>query len=388
MTAANESDATAVAARLLRALYPLAADAPLTLHEMSGSCLEDGYIAYQVHARSISGALVQWVLRAHHHRRQASEDFCYFYPWACQDKPDDRTCDMAGWLRTRAATLIYLEELGYPSPQVVPTADSVSVGEAQDWCALVTTYVEGSVLAPTLAQLHLLGSALGQLHAISELAPMRCRHGAQDVVPGLSYWHPRYAIPTARARLKAVAVHMPDAWRPWHILFEQTIEQMELAELPMHLIHGDAWSANAVADAAGRAILIDWDQGGQGPAMSDLGRLLLECHLNTDLPVDDALAWHIEPDPQRIAAVVASYARHRIPSPAELDALLVAMRFGVAFIGALHLDQAVHAVTSDPAWAAGMDRRFARLQNRFRVSEEIAALSIAHFEHIRVASGQ
>src|SRR5262249_34206864 len=157
-------------------------------------------------------------------------------------------------------------------------------GAAQGWCTLLTTFVPGTILTPTLAQLHLLGAALGRLHALPVPAPKRTGLDNSAATPGLSYWHPTYAIPSALARLQAAAPAVPDSWRPWHAVFTQTVEQMQQANLPLHLIHGDAWSANAVADASAGAILIDWDQGGQGPAIADLGRLLLECHLDTDLP--------------------------------------------------------------------------------------------------------
>jgi Ser/Thr protein kinase RdoA (MazF antagonist) len=394
----DESDATAVASHLLARLYPRVASVPVALEAIPDSSLQEGYIAYRVSAPATRGSPVLWVLRAHRARRHMPEHFRYFYPWVCpnrQDRPgpedhlDDGACDMAAWLKTRAATLMWLDGVGYPCcPRVVPTGDGAPVGEIQGWCTLVTTFVPGTVLAPTLAQLRLLGSALGRLHALPIPAQPITERPIALVTPGVSYWHPMYAIPSARARLQATAPDVPEAWRPWHTAFEQTITQMQQADLPLRPVHGDAWSANAVADSSDEAILIDWDQGGQGPATADLGRLLLECHLDTDLPVDDALAWHIAPDPHRIEAVVEGYAQHRIPAPAELDALLIAMRFGVAFIGALHLDQALYAASTDPVWGTGMDRRFARLKNRFRVSEEIAALATAHFKHVARSSNQ
>jgi Ser/Thr protein kinase RdoA (MazF antagonist) len=296
---------------------------------------------------------------------------------------------MEAWLHSRAATLTALEARAYPGPRVAPTGDGAPVGAAQGWRTLLTTFVPGSVLTPTLAQLRLLGAALGRLHALPVPGLQRSGEAASADTPGLSYWHPTYAIPSALARLKAAAPDMPDAWRPWHAAFTQTMEQMRRINLPLHLIHGDAWSANAVSVAsADGATLIDWDQGGQGPAMADLGQLLLECYLDTDLPVEYAPAWHITPNLARIEAVVEGDAEQRILTPAELDALLVAMRFGIAFIGALHLDQVLHTAPSDPAWLVGMDRRFARLQNRFLASEEIAKLATAHFERVARAGRQ
>jgi Ser/Thr protein kinase RdoA (MazF antagonist) len=378
MASNDESDATAVATQLLGKLYPLVTGVPATLVALPTTSLEEGSLAYRVRALAPSDSEVRWVLRAYSPKKRMPEHFRYFYPWACssgagrQGLQDAGTCDMAAWLKTRAATLTALEALAYPGPRVVSTSDGAPVGEAQGWCTLLTTFVPGTVLTPTIAQLRLLGAALGRLHALPVSA------GA----PGLSYWHPMYAIPSALARLKASALDMPAAWRLWHTAFERTMEHMQQVNLPLHLIHGDVWSANAVADVSAGAILIDWNQGGQGPAIADLGRLLLECHLNTDLPADDALAWHIAPNPPRVEAVVEGYAQQRMPAPAELDALLVAMRFGIAFIGALHLDQALHSASTDPTWVAGMDRRFARLQNRFQVSEEIATLATAHFERV------
>jgi Ser/Thr protein kinase RdoA (MazF antagonist) len=394
MATHDAAEATAVATQLLEGLYLLVADVPLTLEALPDSSLEEGTLAYTVRALAASDSLVQWVLRAYRADQRMPEHFHYFYPWACsspagfQSPLEARTCHIEVWLQSRAATLIALEAQAYPGPRVVPTRDGTLVGTATGWCTLLTTFVPGTVLTPTLAQLRRLGVALGRLHALPVPAPVRTGQGMSAGTPGPSYWHPKYAIPGALAHLQAAAPDVPDTWRSWHTAFAETMEQMRQVNPPLHLIHGDVWSANAVADASAEVVLIDWDQGGQGPAMADLGRLLLECHLDTDLPIDDALAWHITPNRLRIEAVVDGYAQERIPTPAELETLLVGMRFGTAFIGALHLDQALHAASTDPTWLAGMDRRFARLQNRFLASEEITELATAHFAHFARAGRQ
>jgi Ser/Thr protein kinase RdoA (MazF antagonist) len=385
MATGDDAEATAVATQLLERLYPLVADASVTLEALPGSSLEEGALAYRVRVLAASNSLVQWVLRACRTDQRMPEDFRYFYPWACSSPMDSQsplaatTCNMEVWLQSRAATLTALEAQAYPGPRVAPTHEGALVGVTTGWCTLLTTFVPGTALTPTLAQLRRLGVALGRLHTLSVPAPKGAGQEMSAGTPGPSYWSLQYAIPSARVRLQAVAPDVSDAWRRWRTAFAETIEQMQQINPPLHLIHGDVWSANAVADASAEVVLIDWDQGGQGPAMADLGRLLLECHLDTDLPIDDALAWHITPDPVRIEAVVEGYTQERIPTPVELETLLVGMRFGIAFIGALHLDQALHAASTDPTWLAGMDRRFARLQNRFLASEEITALATAQF---------
>lgn len=332
----------------------------ITLHPLSESSLEEGYLVYRIQ-RTDGGA---WVARAYRRNHPWPDWFRFFYPWA--------TSDPAEWLSTRAATLLCLEQQHYPAPRVLRTRTGALVSTTPAWCLLVTTFIEGTVLQPTLDQLRLFSATLGSLHTLSP---------DHTTPPGKSYWDTADAFSTVQAHLASVEDRLPAEWRTLHTAFSQTLQRLQQCpELPRTLIHGDAWAANTVQTPTGQILLIDWDTGGWGPAICDLGRLLLECHLDSALPPKDPLAWHIQPDEHRIAAVVDGYAQQRRLSPVELEMLLEALRFGIIFLGALHFTQALQGDRHSLAWVHGMQRRFARLQNRWEVSSAIASLARSRFE--------
>jgi Ser/Thr protein kinase RdoA (MazF antagonist) len=357
-------DATIDLSTLLGGVGALYDAEAVTLDPLAESAPEDGVLALLAVTRRAGPLLI----RAYQADRATPEPFRYFYPWTC----DASGCDLAGWLRSRAATLLALEKQSYPAPALVRPATGDTIGDVGGWLTLARRYVEGEPLAPTVDQLRALGEALGALHALEP-----------DAAAGRSYWGRDYAIPAQLARLESVEDQLPRAWADaWYQFHACATEIQAKVELPTTLIHGDAWAANALQTPNGQVTLVDWETGGLGIVLLDLGRLLLECHLDSGLPPDNALAWHIRPDVERINAVVEGYARRRRPSTAELRSLLAGVRFGVAHIGALHFSQELLTPSTDPAWVAGMRRRFERLQNRLAVSEEVADIARSHFTRL------
>jgi Ser/Thr protein kinase RdoA (MazF antagonist) len=282
------------------------------------------------------------------------------------------------WLLGRAATLEWLSAHGYPAPRVVPTREGDPVGVAGCWLTLGATFVAGRALAR--GQLGLLGATLGRLHALPAppAYPMPApgpRPGVGRPVPGLASWHPA-SIPAALNRLDAVAALLPGEWRPLHEQFRATLLAVQRAApgLPRAVVQGDAWPGNAVVTPDDQAVLIDWENGGLGLPVVDLGNCLLECHLDPGLPADQPAAWHIEPDPGRIAAVLDGYTQWRQLSHSEREILLDGIRFATAYIGAIHFERAL----IDGVHGATMDARLARLRNRLAASQVVADLAAQH----------
>ena len=336
----------------------------ITLHQLPGSSVDEGYLRYRIqHANGTA-----WIARAYQRSRSQPDWFRFFYPWA--------TNDTAEWLLTRAETLLCLELQNYPAPRVLRTRAGALLSKTAEWCMLITTFIQGTVLEPNLEQLHALGGTLGSLHALN-LSNL----SSNALSSGKSYWSGEYAFSTVQTHLLSVEHRLPVEWQALHAEFGGTLQRLErCSSLPQTIIHGDTWAANAVRTATDQVTLIDWDTGGWGIALLDLGRLLLECHLDSNLPPDDALAWHIQPDAHRIAAIVDGYAQQRRPTATGLELLLAAIRFGIVFIGTLHFTQALQDGTHSPEWIRGMQRRQARLQNRWEVSSEIASLARQRFE--------
>ncbi len=294
------------------------------------------------------------------------------------------------WLLGCAATLRWLAAHGYPAPRVVPVRTGEPVGVAGAWLTLATTFVRGRALAG--GQLALLGAALGRLHALAVplaapgTAPAPGRGagtgrgaGVQpdaEPGPGLASWHPAAAIPAALGRLDAVAALLPGEWRPLHERFRATLLAVQRAAdyLPIALVHGDAWPGNVVVAADGEAALIDWENGGLGLPVLDLGHCLLESHLDSGLPAGQPAAWRIQPDPGRIAAVLDGYTSRRRLHDSEREILPEGIRFASAYVGAIHFERAL----IDGVHGATMDARLGRLRNRIAVSQAVADLAARH----------
>lgn len=270
------------------------------------------------------------------------------------------------WLAGRARTLAVLAEARYEAPRPVRTRTGELIAVAGPWLAWATTYVPGSVLAPTLTQLRALGEALGGLHQVI----------AGGRGPSLSPRHPAVAVPTALARLDAVADRVPGEWAGMCETFRQTVLTMASAasSVPETVVHGDAWARNAVQPAERRATLIDWEMSGLGLSVIDLGNCLMECHLNSAASNLDPDAWLIAPDEDRIAATARGYASVRALSRDELALLPDAVRFTTAVAGAIHVELALADGVSGPT----MDARLTRLENRLAIADEVAALAVPY----------
>jgi Ser/Thr protein kinase RdoA (MazF antagonist) len=362
----------AVVGRILRE-YRLDA---VTVRRRYGS-VSDTRVGYEFRQRGGSGVLV----------RAYREDM----PLA-EHLRGSGAMPVTAWLQGRAATLDWLAAHSYPAPRLVRERTGDPVGVAGPWLTMAATFVPGRAVAR--GQLGLLGAALGRLHALpappaypmpgpeprpgTGSGPGAGEHipglGARPA-PGLASSHPA-AIPAALGRLDAVAALMPGDWRPLYEQFRATLLSVQRAApgLPRAVVHGDAWPGNAVVMPDGQAALIDWENGGLGLPVVDLGNCLLECHLDPGLPAGSPAAWHIQPDPGRIAAVLDGYTRWRRLHHAEREILPDGIRFATAYIGTIHFERALIDGVHGPT----MDARLAALRNRIAVSQAIADLAAQH----------
>jgi Ser/Thr protein kinase RdoA (MazF antagonist) len=361
----------AVAKRILREYHQRGID-PGTFQRLAGS---------------VHGASVSYLAQAADGERLVVSAWRADAPVPVQFRQSSRTTTL-DWLISRAATLAYLEQSGYPGPRLVRTRSGDVVGLDGVWLIMATSYVEGAVLRPSVEQLRMLGDALGRLHSLG--VP-----GEAD--PGHAVWWLAEAIPVTLARLDRVAGLVPPDWREMYDVFRSTVLEVRSAmdRLPAGVVHGDVWAANAVQTSPAQVVLIDWECGGLGVPVLDLGNCLLECLLDAapagaapepaevdpEPSWDDSQpaeprpdAWNVQPDEERIAAVAAGYRRHRVLSAGERSVLLPAVRFGAAYVGAIHFEQAL----VDGVQGAAMDTRLERLRNRVAVSETVARMAARH----------
>ena len=281
------------------------------------------------------------------------------------------------WLRSRAATLDWLEEHAYPAPRVIRTRSGDLVGLAGVWATLATTYVTGTPLPPGTGQLRLLGEALGRLHALGAAPAATWPGRAGGAAMGRAAWDPQTAIPAALGRLEAVESLAPADWRPLLDQFRAVLlaVRQRAPALPSSVVHGDPWPGNAIHTARDQVTLIGWENAGLGLPLLDLGFCLPNATWTWACPVTSRPPGTSSPDENRIAAIVAGYSRWRQLQPAEKDLLLEGIRFPAAYVGAIHFEQALLGGVR----GRSMDVRLERLRNRLAVSDAIADLARRHF---------
>ena len=269
--------------------------------------------------------------------------------------------DVRDDLLGQAELLDYLEQQNYPAPRLFRTHSGASTATYENWMAVLVSYVDGILLDFSLPNLTQLGARLGILHTVSE--------SIQTKAPQIpdSRLHPRQLLPQSLTDETCVNT-LPQELSALYKASKSTIAVLQQASpLPITLVHGDCWPHNAVLTTDGQVTLIDWDCAGLGPAILDLGYLLLMCHLGKpQLPKMYA-------DPTCITAVVQGYCQQRHPTHDELQVLQEAVHFETAR-RVIAYDMLLHVPDN---WQE--DIRLQKELARFVVSDEIADIALRCF---------
>jgi Ser/Thr protein kinase RdoA (MazF antagonist) len=161
---------------------------------------------------------------------------------------------------------------------------------------------------------------------------------------------------------------VPEIARAFHRSALEIVGRLAAGDRPpASFLHGDCYPANAVRAPEGPVVMVDWEGAGRGPAVFEVGYLLLGSHMDRpQLPAMRA-------DPERIAAVVRGYARRRRLSDPELGWLRDAVRYDI-------VRRAVEAGSFDAAedrWREDLWLR--KTLARHAVSDEVAEIAGACF---------
>lgn len=174
-------------------------------------------------------------------------------------------------------------------------------------------------------------------------------------------------VALALAWLAEVRGAVPREHRARHDLLEVACHALDYCEdlLPV-LIHNDCHPGNSLRTADGRVVLIDWEGAGLGPAVIDVGFLLVSCE------IEAFRLNRLPPDPARVHAIVDGYCRHSSLTAAALNRFADAIRFRAIIAAASGFRRMiVERLTDDPsAWAWA----------RYDAADEIAARAGARFE--------
>lgn len=223
--------------------------------------------------------------------------------------------------------LFFLEQQAYAAERVVAGIQNASVITDNGAILVVTTFIEGKAADFSPTTLHNVGAQLGRLHALPLEARFALPIAQMLPAPELAY---------AQSQLASVAQDVPRELRPRYDVLLDAIQHIaSCTHLPTVLLHNDCHLANTLHTPAGQMLFIDWEGAGVGPAVIDVGFLLVSSN--------KASLWtpELAPDLQRIPALVEGYCQYHLLTPEELDYLPDAIRFRSLVYGSCHLAEAI-----------------------------------------------
>lgn len=275
-------------------------------------------------------------------------------------------------LHHHAAALRALQRAGYAAPRVIPsnTGSFVSHLRTGDGGsdAIVLTFTDGTTPELNTTDLYALGASLGRLHRHGEAIV----EAASRPEPGLPAIERAIMLPDnelrfALSHLLPAQDRLPNRaaaaqWQKWVDACRAGLRP--IGGLTQTFLHGDAHPWNSVIQPTGHAQYIDWDSSGPGPAIIDLGFLVMTCATGR---IDRS---YVPADPAVIHSLLSGYRSQMTLTQADLDPLDSAMAVRVLVFAAVGFGYYVQH-DKDPLTQPGTRWSLQRLNEISRIADTI-----------------
>lgn len=251
-----------------------------------------------------------------------------------------------------ANLLQWLEHHHYPAPRLVLTHDHKLVGFLNGWVSLLLSYIDGVVFDVHSGDFARLGFTLAQLHTLPLAHVDRFPRSRCD---------PAWLQTQAAQQLATDNEQIDPCFQPLLRTLRDSLSPFASQNTPRCLTHGDCWYKNAIQTRDGTVVLIDWDCGGVGLPILDVGYLLLTAHYDLTRP------FQITADAQKIHAILHGYQCARPIRKTEWAQMQSAIQFILAFQVGEHIAEQ-QSIASD-------DLFLQKVQSRLAASIEIAQIA-------------